>query len=64
VKRFLAQKCWAHVFENGPAQVADVATNPPLEGTADDDYYYYLPIFIHGIASQPKFLNNYNYIIY
>jgi hypothetical protein len=27
----------AHVFENGAAQVADVATNPPLEGTADND---------------------------
>jgi hypothetical protein len=28
---------WAHVVENGPAQVADVATNPPLEGTVDND---------------------------
>jgi hypothetical protein len=28
---------WAHVVENGPAQVADVATNPPLEGMADND---------------------------
>ena len=26
-----------HVVENGAAQVADVATNPPLEGTADND---------------------------
>jgi hypothetical protein len=28
---------WAHVIENGPVQVADVDTNPPLEGMADND---------------------------
>jgi hypothetical protein len=28
---------WAHVVENGAAQVADIATNPPLEGTANND---------------------------
>ena len=28
---------WAQLVENGPAQVSDVATNPPLVGTADND---------------------------